>query len=103
MQLRLTSILASLMLVAGLGGASAADMAVKALPPPPVVDSWTGFYLGLNAGGIWGSNHLTATPADPGTTAFGAPASPPAPARAIMAATPAQAAKSAGNWVTTGR
>lgn len=73
MQLRLTSILASLMLVAGLGGASAADMAVKALPPPPVVDSWTGFYLGLNAGGIWGSNHLTATPADPGTTAFWGP------------------------------
>ncbi|MBK3660161.1 porin family protein [Bradyrhizobium diazoefficiens] len=73
MQLRLTSILASLMLVAGLGAASAADMAVKALPPPPVVDSWTGFYLGLNAGGIWGSNHLTATPADPGTTAFWGP------------------------------
>ncbi|QPF93062.1 outer membrane protein [Bradyrhizobium commune] len=70
MKLRLTSILSSLMLVTGLGAASAADMAVKALPPPPVVDSWTGFYLGINAGGIWGRNHLTSTPADPGTTAF---------------------------------
>ncbi len=70
MQVRLTSILASLMFVTGLGAASAADMAVKALPPPPVVDSWTGFYLGINAGGIWASDRLTSAPADPGTTAF---------------------------------
>jgi len=37
------------------GGASAADMAVKA-PPPPVVQPtcvWCGFYIGLNAGGSW--------------------------------------------------
>jgi outer membrane immunogenic protein len=44
--------------VAGLIGspALAADMAVKAPPPPPApapVDSWTGFYAGLNAGGGW--------------------------------------------------
>lgn len=31
--------------------ALAADMAVKA---PPVVWSWTGFYLGINGGGAWG-------------------------------------------------
>ena len=73
MKLRLTSILASMVLLVGVGAASAADMAVKALPPPPVVDSWTGFYLGASAGGIWGSNHLTSTPADPGTTAFWGP------------------------------
>lgn len=50
--------------------ASAADMAVKALPPPVVVDSWTGFYIGINGGGIWGRDNLTAVPNDPGTTAF---------------------------------
>ncbi len=73
MKLRLTSILASLMLVTGLGAASAADLPYKAPPPPPVINSWTGFYLGLNAGGIWGSNHLASTVVDPGTMAFWAP------------------------------
>jgi outer membrane immunogenic protein len=36
-------------------GAMAADMPVKAPPviPPPLY-SWTGFYVGLNAGGAWG-------------------------------------------------
>src|SRR5215469_5160410 len=53
--------------------AFAADMPVKAPPAPAVIDSWTGFYAGLNAGGTWGGNHLTSTPADPGTTAFWAP------------------------------
>jgi outer membrane immunogenic protein len=35
--------------------ANAADMAVKArpLPPPAPVFSWTGFYIGVNAGGGW--------------------------------------------------
>jgi outer membrane immunogenic protein len=33
----------------------AADMAVKAPPPPPVAPaySWTGFYVGVNGGGAW--------------------------------------------------
>lgn len=74
MKLRLISISTSLMLLGGLGAASAADMAVKAMPPAPVVvSSWTGFYAGINAGGIWGSDRLTSTPADAGTTAFWAP------------------------------
>jgi outer membrane immunogenic protein len=44
--------------IAGVGAASAADMAVKA-PPPPVVQPtcvWCGFYIGLNAGGSWDKN-----------------------------------------------
>ena len=38
--------------------ALAADMAVKAPPPPPVAApyNWGGFYIGGNAGYGWGSN-----------------------------------------------
>jgi outer membrane immunogenic protein len=35
------------------GPAFAADMPVKALPPPPVVPTWTGFYLGAEVGDEW--------------------------------------------------
>ena len=37
--------------------ASAADMAVKAAPPPPVIPiyNWSGFYIGANGG--WGQSH----------------------------------------------
>jgi outer membrane immunogenic protein len=53
--------------------ASAADMAVKAPPAPVVIDSWTGFYAGLNGGGTWGGSRTTYDPADVGTTAFFGP------------------------------
>ena len=33
--------------------ALAADMPVKAPPPPAPALGWTGWYAGLNAGGIW--------------------------------------------------
>jgi outer membrane immunogenic protein len=50
--------------------ALAADMALKAAPPPPApVCIWCGFYIGANAGGSWDNND-TATylqPATPGT------------------------------------
>lgn len=39
--------------------ALAADMALKAAPPPPApVWSWTGFYLGVNAGGSWSTSDV---------------------------------------------
>jgi len=37
--------------IAGIGAASAADMAVKARPLPPPIYSWTGCYIGFSAGG----------------------------------------------------
>ena len=40
--------------------AFAADMPVKAPPKPPTpVTSWTGFYLGINGGGGWGTTDHT--------------------------------------------
>ena len=47
-------ILASLALISFVGGAVAADMAVKARPM--VVDpqyNWSGFYIGGTVGGVW--------------------------------------------------
>jgi outer membrane immunogenic protein len=35
--------------------AAAADMPIKA-PPPPVLYNWTGFYVGANIGGGWGQS-----------------------------------------------
>ena len=35
------------------GPALAADMPVKAPPPPPVLYDWSGVYVGFNAGGMW--------------------------------------------------
>jgi outer membrane immunogenic protein len=62
------------------GSASAADLAPAAPAPmykaPAYVQpvySWTGFYIGINGGGTWVDDHLTSSPADPGTTAFWAP------------------------------
>jgi len=40
-------------------------MAVKAPPPPPApIYSWTGFYIGANLGGGWGSRNVDYTPND---------------------------------------
>ena len=52
--------------------ASAADMALKAPPPPPVVYDWTGFYAGVNGGYSWGksSTNVTGTTSAPSTLAF---------------------------------
>jgi outer membrane immunogenic protein len=46
--------------------ALAADMALKAPPPPAPVCVWCGWYVGVNIGGGWGNNNtgnfVTATP-----------------------------------------
>jgi outer membrane immunogenic protein len=63
----------ALLIAAPLGAASAADMPVKApLKPVPVAYSWTGFYLGVNGGGVQGTTtwqYLTPGTLAP-TTAF---------------------------------
>jgi outer membrane immunogenic protein len=44
-------------IVASVGAAGAADLAVKApvykAPPPVYLSDWSGFYLGVNGGGAW--------------------------------------------------
>jgi outer membrane immunogenic protein len=49
--------------------ASAADMPLKA-PPPPPVDTWTGLYLGLNAGAGWSRNNSGGIDGTDPATAF---------------------------------
>src|SRR5258708_20236950 len=45
-------------LTMGGSAAMAADMPLKA-PPPPVAFSWTGCYVGIEGGGAWGrSKHI---------------------------------------------
>ena len=52
------TLIASVALLAlGTGVAEAADLPVKAPPPPVPVFSWTGFYIGANFGGAWAKNN----------------------------------------------
>jgi len=37
------------------GATFAADLPVKAVAPPPILPTWTGFFLGLNSGYSFGS------------------------------------------------
>src|SRR6478735_8093015 len=48
---------AALLAISAISPASAADMPMKAAPPPPIIPvyNWTGFYIGANGG--WGSSH----------------------------------------------
>jgi outer membrane immunogenic protein len=63
--MRMISVTAAAVSLAGLGSAQATDMAVKAIPkkaPVEAVWAWTGFYVGGNAGyswSKWGSSGLT--------------------------------------------
>jgi outer membrane immunogenic protein len=54
-------------IVAFTGGAYAADMPVKAPRPPVPPPSWTGFYIGINGGGAWGTVDTAAVDVGPDT------------------------------------
>jgi outer membrane immunogenic protein len=47
-------------LLTGMVAAPAADMPLKAPPMAPIYD-WSGFYVGVNAGGVWDRGNLTDT------------------------------------------
>src|SRR5438874_2359803 len=61
--MKIRTLIASVAFIAlGTAVAGAADLAVKAAPPPPVaVLNWTGFYVGINLGGAWSHNNWTDT------------------------------------------
>jgi outer membrane immunogenic protein len=59
------------------GAAVAADMPVKA-PPPVAVNTWTGYYVGIDAGGIYGSHESDYFSQSPGFGAGGATTYDPA-------------------------
>jgi outer membrane immunogenic protein len=44
------------------GSACAADLYVPKYPAPEIECSWCGVYVGLNAGGDWGTSRVTLTP-----------------------------------------
>ena len=59
--LKYTRLALTSLVIMGMGAvstASAADMAVKAPPPPVVVYNWTGFYIGGDVGGAWDATML---------------------------------------------
>ena len=63
-------LIAGAILAAAIQSASAADLALKAPPPPVVVDEWTGPYIGLNLGGSWGRSRTSYNDPDPAFVPF---------------------------------
>src|ERR1700733_2916261 len=55
---------------AAINAAGAAGLALKAPPPPLVVDEWTGPYIGLNLGGSWGRSRTSYNDPDPAFVPF---------------------------------
>ena len=59
-------LVASIIAAAFYGGpAIAADMTVRAPPPPAPISNWTGIYVGANGGYGWRDPPVTYTPNDP--------------------------------------
>lgn len=59
---RLAAMLIATAAVGWAGSALAADIPMKAPPRPlPVAPSWTGFYIGVNGGGVFGDTDVTHT------------------------------------------
>jgi outer membrane immunogenic protein len=68
MKMKTIAVLSGILSLGAVGAASAADMAVKARPLPPVpVWSWTGCYIGGNVGYGW-TDDITYRAADPFNT-----------------------------------
>ena len=61
MRTKLSLTLAASLLAGSVTAASAADMAVKARTAPPPVYDWTGWYLGVGFGGLWGDSTQSGT------------------------------------------
>ena len=62
-----------LVLAAGTAGASAADLRPRAYTKAPAmapIYNWTGFYVGLNAGGAWNESNATTTTLFPPVSYF---------------------------------
>ena len=73
----------ALLIAAPLSIASAADMPLKAPPPPPVAaPSWTGWYVGVNAGYGWNSDSVNVV----GTPLFANPLVPAGTVPSLAAA-----------------
>jgi outer membrane immunogenic protein len=71
------AVMAAAIFIAGTGITFAADMPVKARPlAPPPVFTWSGCYVGGNAGWIGGDGHQTTAPAGNYLTAIGGAAPP---------------------------
>src|SRR6476469_718642 len=54
-------IFAAFWLLGAIGSASAADLPTKAPPyiaPVAVAPNWSGYYVGLNAGGVWSDTNM---------------------------------------------
>ena len=62
MKTKIVALLSGILSLGAAGAASAADMAVKALPPPAPIFTWTGFYIGGNAGYGWGNEDVGLRP-----------------------------------------
>jgi outer membrane immunogenic protein len=92
---------AALALAISVGSASAADLPSRKAPPyfpppPPPPPMWTGFYVGLNAGGTWSeSNSVRTDAANIRCVSFGGPCGPLSTARLLAAAS---AVGATGAW-----